>query len=180
VAGFSADTYRRKRQPLPARVVSPYRAASTDNRTSGASRSAVRREDRRVVLTAAGRRRQERVRAQDDLIDDRAVLALLDPDRVRAGRREVHVHARHPPSVVGPAPPVIGGAARPRLQDALSRARGPDCIASALRRSHQNETSKLCDALCALYGLCRERHSMTLCRRAVPLGPSRAARYKRS
>src|SRR4051812_7007998 len=74
----------------------------------GFSRASALREHRRVVVARARRRRQVGIGADHDLIDRGAVLALLDPQGVRAGRREVDGRARRPPPVVGPAPGVIG------------------------------------------------------------------------
>src|SRR5687767_12562973 len=70
--------------------------------TSSDSRAG--REDCRVGAAQTGRQRQVRTRAQDDLIDDGAILALLDADRLSAARLKVDVRAESPPAVVRPSP----------------------------------------------------------------------------
>ena len=57
---------------------------------------ALRHQDRRIVVPPSRRTCEKRIGADDDLIDDGAVLALLHADGVRAGRREVDVRPSGP------------------------------------------------------------------------------------
>src|SRR5207247_8694928 len=90
------------------------------------SRSVVLRDLRRVAVTPAWRRREIAVRAQDDLVDDRAILALLDAHRLRAVGGEIDVRAERAPSVIGPSPSVDRRAVPYALQHHLPGTRWAD------------------------------------------------------
>src|SRR3954467_5672758 len=81
---------------------------------------------RRVVDALAWRGRQVRVAADHDLVDDRAVLTLLDPHRVRPTGFELDVRARRSPPGVGRAPAVRRRTGGPRLEDELAGSGGAD------------------------------------------------------
>ena len=53
-------------------------------------------DDRLILPPPAWRRREKGIRTDDDLVDRRAVFALLHPNRLRAGRGEIDVRTRPP------------------------------------------------------------------------------------
>ena len=65
-----------------------------------------RRQNRRVVVARSRRRCQMGIGAEHDLVDDGAVLALLDAHGMDAGRAEIHVWTERIPAIVRPAPVV--------------------------------------------------------------------------
>ena len=79
-------------------------------------RPGVLRQNRQVVFTRARRGDEVGGGAQDDLIDDDAVLACLEAKPVDAGRGEIDGLAGHAPAVIRP-PPLVRSAVRSALPE---------------------------------------------------------------
>ncbi len=91
----------------------------------------------RVVVYGSRGRRKIGLRAQNDLIDLDAVLARLDPNRLRASGRELEERVlRLPPGIVRP-PPARHPAVLARLAIHENRARRADPVLSAAAGPHR-------------------------------------------
>ena len=79
-----------------------------------------------IRVSSAGRDGQILIRAEDDLVDGDAVLALLHANRVLAGGREIHVRALRTPPVLGPTPRMGCRRTGAGLQNRFERICRPD------------------------------------------------------